>query len=155
MKRNSQLDERQEQLLLQIEHNGCWFVFWGLLVSIFIQIFIYGYNIRYILGEWIIFMTLAIYIGIACMRNGIWDRHLKADPETNVIISLIAGLATGFFTFMMVYRNHPDKIMGSIAAGVFMTIVTFTLCFISVSIALISYRKRQKALEKEPEEGDV
>lgn len=31
MKKNkSNLDERQELKLLKIEHNGCWFAFWGL-----------------------------------------------------------------------------------------------------------------------------
>ena len=33
MKKNSNLDERQEQTLLRIEHNGCWLAFWGLLAA--------------------------------------------------------------------------------------------------------------------------
>ena len=32
------LDERQELKLLKIEHNGCWFAFWGLLIAIAIQL---------------------------------------------------------------------------------------------------------------------
>ncbi len=27
--RRNRLDERQEQKMLQIEHNGCWIAFWG------------------------------------------------------------------------------------------------------------------------------
>ncbi len=32
MKKNN-LDERQEQTLLRIEHNGCWLSFWGLMIA--------------------------------------------------------------------------------------------------------------------------
>ena len=45
-KMKNRLDERQEQKLLQIEHNGCWFAFWALLLSLFIQQMIFG------IGEW-------------------------------------------------------------------------------------------------------
>ena len=31
--KKSNLDERQEQGLLKIEHNGCWLAFWGLLIA--------------------------------------------------------------------------------------------------------------------------
>lgn len=32
--RRNRLDERQEQKMLQIEHNGCWIAFWGLAISL-------------------------------------------------------------------------------------------------------------------------
>ena len=37
MTMNSNLDERQEQALLKIEHNCCWLAFWGLLTALFVQ----------------------------------------------------------------------------------------------------------------------
>lgn len=56
-----QLDERQEQILLQIEHRGCWFAFWALLASIFIQSFLYGPgDLEHIAGEWLVFMAGAV-----------------------------------------------------------------------------------------------
>ena len=36
-KLTNNLDERQEKQLLHIEKNGCWFAFWALIASIFIQ----------------------------------------------------------------------------------------------------------------------
>lgn len=72
MKHNN-LDEMQEQELLKIEHNGCWLAFWGLLLAIIVQA-ISGKGDPF--GEWILFMLLAVYMGIACMRKGIWDRRL-------------------------------------------------------------------------------
>ena len=35
--KKNQLDEMQEQKLLHIERNGCWFCFWSLLAAILIQ----------------------------------------------------------------------------------------------------------------------
>ena len=35
--KKSNLDEMQEQAMLKIEHNGCWFAFWGLLAAMGIQ----------------------------------------------------------------------------------------------------------------------
>ena len=71
-KMKSNLDERQEEQLLHIERNGCWFAFWALLISLFVQQGIWGFSdIRIVAGEWIIFMLLAIYLGAACIKNGI------------------------------------------------------------------------------------
>ena len=79
-KTENKLDEMQEQRLLHIERNGCWFAFWALLISIFVQMFIFGPgNFKEIAGEWIVFMILAIYLSAACLKNGIWDRRLKPD----------------------------------------------------------------------------
>ena len=68
MKKNN-LDERQEQKLLQIEHNGCWMAFWMLLASLFVQQMIFGIGEwKYVAGEWIVFMCLALYLCISCIK---------------------------------------------------------------------------------------
>lgn len=92
-KQKSNLDEWQEQTLLRIERNGCWFAFWALLASLFIQQAVFGMGeLKAVAGEWIIFMLLAAYLAAACMQNGIWDRRLKADPKTNLLVSLAAAI---------------------------------------------------------------
>ena len=151
MKNN--LDERQEQTLLKIEHNGCWFAFWGLLVSIVVQETVFGFgDFRFIAGEWIVFMALALYLSFACMKNGIWDRRLKADPKTNFLISLIAGVVFGLIMFVTVWRRVPGKPVGSAAAGLFSCLMVFALCFLALSISARSYRKKQQMLETEPDD---
>ena len=100
MKKNNsenknRLDERQEQALLRIEHNGFWLAFWGLVLGIIVQTFIFSSDMKTVIGELALLMLLSIYTAIACIKNGIWDRRLKADPKTNLIVSLIAGLTTG------------------------------------------------------------
>ena len=62
--KKSNLDEMQEQELLKIEHNGCWLAFWGLLAVMAIQM-VMGVPGTQMLGEWIVFMVLALYLVIA------------------------------------------------------------------------------------------
>lgn len=149
MKKINKLDEMQEQKLLKIEHNGCWLAFWGLLISLFVQLFFYGPgDFKTLAGEWIVFMILALYIVIACLKNNIWDRRLSATPETNLKISLISGFVLGIAFTIISYRNY-HKLLGSVATGIFMLILTFAGCFIALSAAAVIYHKRVEHIENE------
>ena len=145
MKKNN-LDEMQEQALLKIEHNGCWLAFWGLLAVMAIQM-VMGVPGTQMLGEWIVFMVLALYLVIACLRKGIWDRHLKANWKTNLIISLLAGAAAGILiTVSNPYLSEPlDYVLVAGISGGF----TFVLCFIFLSLSMKLYKKRREKLDQE------
>ena len=145
MKKNN-LDEMQEQALLKIEHNGCWLAFWGLLAVMVIQM-VMGVPGAQMLGEWIVFMVLGLYIVIACLRKGIWDRHLKANRKTNLIISLLAGAAAGILiTVSNPYLSEPlDYVLVAGISGGF----TFVLCFAALSIGMKLYKKRREKLDAE------
>lgn len=151
---NSNLDERQEQALLKIEHNCCWLAFWGLLIALFVQHAAFGADLDRTIGELVVFMVLSVYLGISCMREGIWDRRLKPDAKTNAAISCIAGLVVGAGMFLQVHGNYPDKIGGCIAAGVFAALMTGTLCFATLSLSVVAYRKRIAELEAEPDDEE-
>ena len=147
MKRNN-LDEMQEQELLKIEHNGCWLAFWGLLLAIIVQA-ISGKGDPF--GEWILFMVLAVYLGIACMRKGIWDRRLKMDGKTNMLVSLVAAVCAGAFMFAFSYlRFH--RLQGSIYAGLIIAGISFVTGFGGLTLAARATKKRQEALNAEPDE---
>ena len=154
MKKTSNLDERQEQKLLEIESKGCWFAFWGLLASMVVQLIAYGYDMSRMAGEWIVFMALALYLAFACLKNGIWDRRLKADARTNLIASLVAGLGLGVVNFLSVWGRHPDKPIGSAASGIFSAIFAFAMCYAVITIFAGIYRKKTNELEREDEGFD-
>ena len=154
MTMNSNLDERQEQALLKIEHNCCWIAFWGLLTALFVQHAAFGADLDRTIGELVVFMVMCAYLGVSCMREGIWDRRLRPDAKTNTAISCIAGLVVGVGMFLQVYGNFPDKIGGSIAAGVFAALMTSTLCFVTLSVSAAAYRKRIAELEAEPDDEE-
>ena len=144
--KKSNLDEMQEQALLKIEHNGCCLAFWGLLAAIALQM-VMRVPGRQMLGEWIVFMSLSLYIVIACLRKGIWDRHLKANRKTNLIVSLLAAVATGILvTLSNPYLSEPlDYVLVAGLTGGF----TFVLCFAALSVCKKLYRNRRNKLDKE------
>lgn len=148
----SNLDEMQEAKLLQIEHKGCWLAFWGLLAAMIVELFVFGVeNMRYFIGEWIVFMVLCIYMTDACLRNGIWDRRLKTDRKTNLTISLIAGAAAGLiFAAVSLVRYH--SVPGAIASFALLFVFVGICCFLALSLTAREYRKKLAQLENDGEE---
>jgi len=150
-KKKNNLDEMQEQKLLKIEHNGTWFAFWGLLATILIQSAIGGENLlRNIVGEWVVFMCLALYLGVSCIKSGIWDRKLQPNGKTNIIVSLLASAIFGSLYFVSSYLNY-HKLIGSLATGIIIFMETFALGLIALTITMYIYKKRVKKLEEDSE----
>ena len=147
-KMKSNLDERQELKLLKIEHNGCWIAFWGLLIVMVIQMIVGNDSIKNIAGEWVVFMSLVLYLSIDCVRNGIWDRKLKPNLKTNIIISSIAAVLAGIIGFSVSYRNY-HKLIGSIATGIIMFVQVEILCLLALMIFSKIYKRRVQKLEED------
>ena len=152
MKNN--LDAMQEQELLKIEHNGCWLSFWGLLAAIVIQSFAFGnMDFKTLAGEWIVFMVLSLYLAIACVRKGIWDRRLQMNRNTNLIVSAAAAVAMGIFNAVVVFRNY-HKPAGTVAAALIIAAITFVVCFVVLTIMMKETLKKQAEMEAEPSDAN-
>lgn len=145
--KKSNLDEMQEQALLRIEHTGCWLAFWGLLAAMAIQ-GILGAGIRELAGEWIVFMGLALYLAVSCLHKGIWDRKLKANWKTNLIVSLIAGIGVGVFDAVLFLR-YDMQWPGLALIAVIPAVITFVLCFAALTVSAAIYKKRREKLDRE------
>ena len=155
MKRKNNLDEMQEQKLKQIEHTGFWLFFWGLFAAIMVQsVFLTDMLPAAIAGEMIIFLPVCCWMVVQCLRHGIWGRRLKADPKTNLLASLVAGLVVGVVGSLTVYRNF-GSLAGAAAAFVFGLLFAFGLCFALLSLCASVYKKKLRRLEKEPESGEA
>ena len=72
--KKNQLDEMQEQTMRKIESHGFWLL-WGSLLAAWIVQTVFGAADK-AAGEWVVFMIGCIYMCVACLRNGLWDRHL-------------------------------------------------------------------------------
>lgn len=145
MKENN-LDEMQEQELLKIEHYGCWLAFWGLLAVMAVQMVMHVPG-EQLLGEWSVFIVLALYLCVACLRKGIWDRRLKADWKRNLIISLLAAIAVGILVILSnPYLSEPVDYV--LVAGITIGF-TFVLSFVALSVCTKLYRNRRNKLDKE------
>lgn len=153
MKRKSNnLDEYQEMTLLKIEHNGYWLAFYGLLIALIVQIFILNADFSQMAGEWIVFMAMCIYMVAECIRNGIWDRSLKPDNKTNLILSLLVSLAIGLASALNYYLRYHLEIGASLLSGLIAAVVVFLILYIALAVSTKLYKKRRNKLEKEPEE---
>ena len=150
-KRKNNLDEMQEQKMLKIEHYGFWLAFWGLLAAILIQNFLCEENSpRNITGELIVLICISVYTLVSCLISGIWDRNLKPNLKTNVMISLISGFVCGMFFFFFSYYKYA-KLAGSIATGIMLFLEIFVLTLGLLSLCAFIYKKRVKKLESEEE----
>ena len=85
------LDEMQEQTLRKIEGRGFWLMWGGLLAAWIVQT-MFGAADK-AAGEWVVFMIGCIYMCVACLRNGLWDRHLLDTAPANAVYSLVAVVA--------------------------------------------------------------
>ena len=93
-------------------------------------------------GEWVVFMTLCLYVLVREIRSGLWARHLKPNLGTNLVLSLLAGVVMavyGLFTFD--YWNWVSALLTGI--------VTALLVFGGLQLAMRMVKGRRKELDKE------
>ena len=147
--RKKRLDERQENTLLKIEHLTCWVGFWALLVILSVETMFMGYSIKEIAGELLVFSLMALTLLIGCISQGIWDRYLSLSWKTNVVASAIAGAIVVILNMVASFIRFGglfDWIVYPILFG-----SCFLLTFALISLCAFLTKKRQEALEKEPE----
>ena len=138
----NQLDEMQEQTLRKIESRGFWLIWWGLFVVMIFQLMMQA-DISQMAGEWIVLMAACLYTLEECLRNGIWDRHIKASLSTSIVGSLVGGVLSAV---VMMFATHSLAVAG--VTGVITVVFTFTL----MQAAISEYKKRHQELENAPEE---
>lgn len=150
IKFKNNIDEMQEQKLLKIERNGCWLAYWGLVVAIIIQT-VLGYSFQDLMGEQIVFMCLAIYIFVDCIRNGIEGRTVLLNAKGNILISGIGAVCMGILYFVISYIRY-EKLAGSIATAIIMFLSTFLLLYVALAITTALHKNRVKKIEKNLDE---
>ena len=139
--RKNMLDEMQEQTQLRIESGGCWLAFWGLLAAMAVQGILHCAPAS-MAGEWVVFMSLCVYLLVRETRSGLWDRHLKPNPSTNLLVSLLAGAAMAVFgLFAFPYWNWLMALITGI--------ITSLLAFGALQLATWLVTRRRKKLDEE------
>ena len=146
--KKNHLDEMQEQKLLKLESRSFWLLWWGLLAAMAVQLLVYGVEaFRLLLGEWVVFMLSSVYMAAACIKQGLWDRKLKPNFKTNLLMSLLAGVVSGGFMGVYSYRSFGA------AEAAFWTVAlvggcTFVLCLLALSLSAAAYKKRRQKLDE-------
>ncbi|MGM9614305.1 MAG: DUF6773 family protein [Oscillospiraceae bacterium] len=147
--KKSNLDERQEQALLKIEHNACWLAFWGLLAVMLVELIFFGFDLKAVGGEWLVFLVVALYLFADCMKNGIWDRKLQPNLKTNFLVSLTAGVVCGLVVTLVSLRSWPGSPLLSVVSGAVSAVFVLGVCLISLQLSAASIKKRQAKMEEE------
>ena len=137
------LDEMQEQKLLKLESRGFWLIWWALLAAMAVQLLVCGAEAqRHLLGEWAVFMVASVYMVAACIRQGLWDRKLKPNLRTNLLLSLLTGVAMAVFgLFAFDYWNWVSALLTGV--------VTALLVFGGLQLGVWVVSLRRKELDKE------
>lgn len=142
--KKNQLDEMQEQTLRKIESRGFWLMWWGLFAVMVFQVMMQADSSQ-MAGEWIVFMASCLYTIEECLRNGIWDRHIKANLTTSIVGSLIGGVASAV---IIAFATH------SLIAAAVTGVITIVFIFALMQAAISVYKKRHQELENEPEDKE-
>ena len=151
------LDERQEQAMLKIEHNGCWLAFWALFIVMIIEYIVFGYNdLRAVAGEWVVFMCLAIYLAIDCTKNGIFDRRLKPTAKTYIGSGIIGGVIAGLIMGIVQYKRYPEYVEIAAMLGAIVGVITFGLIVFCLMASAKSIKDKElaEAAKLDDEEKD-
>ena len=141
--KKNRLDEMQEQTMRKIESHGFWLL-WGSLLAAWIEQMMFGAADK-AAGEWVVFMIGCIYTGVACLRNGLWDRHFLDTPPANAVWSLVAAVAV-----TLICGFSRGYWVGAAFTGVF----TGILCFALLQLSMKAYKKRHAELENPKEDDD-
>ncbi len=143
--RESVLDEMQEQKLLHIEKNSFWFLYGMLFLVILIQISMGG-RLREAGAEMVCFMAVSVFMVFSCLRQGIWDRRLRADWKTNLRVSCVSAFIVALCSFLGIPRRNLSTEM-FIGVTIMCVIITYVVTFAVLCICSHFYRKRKEALE--------
>lgn len=143
------LDEMQELKLLKIESRGFWIGFYALFLSIVVQSFLYGPGKagNMLVGEFVPFLCMGAYLVGGCLRNGIWDRRLKATPAVNIGFSLFAAAATALFNAIVSYRTY-QSVSGAVAVFIVYFFVVGAVLSVTICTCSALYHRRKRQLEE-------
>lgn len=154
-KGKNMLDERQEQELLHIEKRGFWILYIMLAVALLVEMCL-GFTWRQVAAEGICFFGISVYIVGSCIYKGIWDRKLKPDGRTNLLVSLAGGIVSATVTTVMTAVRYPvegHRLMQAVLTFAINFVFTFMLCMVLLTFCTSIYRHRAKELEeRDPEE---
>ncbi|MGN0976102.1 MAG: DUF6773 family protein [Gemmiger sp.] len=146
-----QLDEMQEQQLARRESGRLWLVFFALLIAIFAQQFS-GAPFRQYAGEFVIFMGLCVVSIVGDLRCGLWDRRLRPNFKTNLILSLGAGAFVAAYGGAFVAVRIADVPAWVVAlAALIGGGCTFLLTLGLLQLCMALYKRRRRALEQDEE----
>lgn len=140
----SQMDEMQKEKLLRINSNGMKLCALGLLAAILVQ-WLLNRDFSSIAGELAIYAALALYIVVSYLYEGLWGDRIRPSWKGNLLISVVVPMVIG--AFLMAKRAAFPECALDTPAILLRMAVGFIACFGALTVLLLIYRKRRRALD--------
>ncbi len=152
MKATTQYDEMQEKNLMKIEETGFWLVFWALTAAVCVQALI-GTTFKEIAGEMIALVLASIYIGVACLKDGLWGKY-PPTIKVNLIMSIVPSLVFGvLFVIRSIVILNKTLAESAVVIIVSMAAV-YVVCFAIMEIMRYVYKTRRQQLDEAGDEKE-
>ncbi|MCL2426817.1 MAG: hypothetical protein FWD05_10840 [Oscillospiraceae bacterium] len=148
--RKNYLDEREKTESRRITSIAYWIAFWGLVISIMVQLFAFEFNFANIAGEFIVLLVCALYVAVRHARRGIDDNSfIKYSIKTYLIISLAISFLINIPAFLIWYVRHEMLLSDSLLYFAIGIAVSFVLAFgLTVTFGSLTKKRRKKLDEK-------
>jgi hypothetical protein len=150
MFKGNKIDEREKMEMYKIEHYAFWLLYWGILISILVQMIFFDANFKSIAGEWIVFVLCSLSVSIAYAKGGHYDYFTKPGIKSSLIYSLIATLIYDVLMGSYLYlNNHYYNTVGLLFTMLFQTIFIFSVILVTLLLVGNYVKKKRKKLENE------
>lgn len=148
-----EIDERQQADLNRVTSYGYWIAFYLLLCAILVEGVILSRPFQEWAVEWAVFMILAIYEVIACIRIGVWTETKQRPGKKDYVRYSLSGSAlfSVIFTLGYYFRLDPSsRTFGNLAAMfLYWFILLAVLLLIAFLIGGTIYNRRRSKMEEE------
>lgn len=148
------VDERQEFELLQIEHICFWIVFWGLCMSIVVQLSFMGAPFKQVAAEFLILMAGSIGVLVGCVKKGQWDFYTIPNTKTYFLTGVIGAIAFCLIFVIAEYARSEYNLNELFVTTIIQFVIMFVAIFISTAVVGKLVQKKREKLDKEYGDND-
>lgn len=157
-----EIDERQQAELNRVGNTGYWLAFYLLIGAVVVESVFMNRPFREWAVEWFVFMILAVYEIIQCLRIGVWSEY-KQNPGTKDYLRYTvigSGIFAAVFTVGSWFKAAPEyrtvpAFLALFALDFLFLAVLLFAAFLGIGALLKRCRKKQEErLNEELKEDD-
>ena len=147
-----EIDERQQAELNRVGNWGYWLAFYLLIGAVVVESIFMDLPFRDWAVEWFVFMILAVYEVIQCLRIGVWSEY-KQNPGAKDFLrySVVGGgIFAAVFTIGSWLKTPPEHRSIPGFAALFALNFVFLLVLLFAGFILIgALLKRRRRMQEE------
>lgn len=148
------IDERQELEMMRVERSTFWLMFFLLMISIPIQLFVKDFGLEHVAGEFIISMVGCIWSLIGYARRGSWGYFTKPGIKSYIFYSLTAAFIVGIMHPLIRFFRNGLSILDGLLTFAINFAIMFPVCFLLMWFLGSLIKKRQNRLQQEYEDNE-